>query len=429
MGGKIDHKVNSGRGLYVYRIHGQNYHLAGSLIPEEGESPKCHMVNSSSNPYAIEFTTVHEIQGLLDAINPLVKKFRMARDIFAMNEREPIPIKLIGSSDKDGRTHNLPTADEVAAIIVGDVDEDGYRTDMYHRGVDLSSEPGHNNLTIREFFAYRVQARVGEVSLILLSRKLLQQFIVDAYTMVENTRLNYIRNNQKILRVTPYSNLYDAQENGHQEVSDIGNRVILLASFTGGARYLQQNYLDAMAIIRAYGHPDLFITFTCNPKWPKILIFLSEDNLNPEDMPDIICRVFKIKLDALMHKFKREKTFGKLLGDLYRKEFQKRGLQHAHIWLFLDKKDKVLSPDDIDNFITAEIPNKDTDPELYSIVSEFMIHGPCGPKHSTRPCMTKQEFCSKHFPKDFIEETHFDGAGYPRYKSCQDGTLFLTTRN
>ncbi|XP_071719195.1 uncharacterized protein [Rutidosis leptorrhynchoides] len=214
--------------------------------------------------------------------------------------------------------------------------------------------------------------------------------------MVENTRLNYIRNNQKILRVTPYANLYDAQESGHQEVSDIGNRVILPASFTGGARYLQQNYLDAMAIVRAYGHPDLFITFTCNPKWQEILRFLDEDNLNQEDR-----------------------------HYLYRIEFQKRGLPHAHICLFVNKKDKVPSPDDIDNFITAELPNKDTEPELYSIVFEFMIHGPCGPKHKTRPCMTKQGFCSKHFPKDFIEETHFDGVAYPRYKRRDGGNFVI----
>lgn len=40
MGGKIDHKINSGRAPYVYRMHGQNYHLAGSLLPEEGEEPR-----------------------------------------------------------------------------------------------------------------------------------------------------------------------------------------------------------------------------------------------------------------------------------------------------------------------------------------------------------------------------------------------------
>ena len=40
MGGKIDHKINSGRVPYVYRMCGQNYHLQGSLLPQEGDQPK-----------------------------------------------------------------------------------------------------------------------------------------------------------------------------------------------------------------------------------------------------------------------------------------------------------------------------------------------------------------------------------------------------
>ncbi|GJY09223.1 ATP-dependent DNA helicase PIF1-like protein [Tanacetum coccineum] len=38
----------------------------------------------------------------------------------------------------------------------------------------------------------------------------------------------------------------------------------------GGPRYMMQNYQDAMAICRTYGNPDMFITFTSNPKWSEI---------------------------------------------------------------------------------------------------------------------------------------------------------------
>ena len=40
MGGKIDTKINNGNGPYVYRLYGQNYHRIGSLLPEEGSTPK-----------------------------------------------------------------------------------------------------------------------------------------------------------------------------------------------------------------------------------------------------------------------------------------------------------------------------------------------------------------------------------------------------
>lgn len=40
MGGKVDNALNKGRGPYVYRIQGQNYHRLGSLMPPEGNQPK-----------------------------------------------------------------------------------------------------------------------------------------------------------------------------------------------------------------------------------------------------------------------------------------------------------------------------------------------------------------------------------------------------
>ncbi|XP_071697771.1 uncharacterized protein [Rutidosis leptorrhynchoides] len=40
IGGKVDHKINSGKGPYVYRMCGQNYHLGGSLIPQPGKEPR-----------------------------------------------------------------------------------------------------------------------------------------------------------------------------------------------------------------------------------------------------------------------------------------------------------------------------------------------------------------------------------------------------
>ena len=52
---------------------------------------------------------------------------------------------------------------------------------------------------MREWFAYRLQ---NEAQTLLHSRKLFEQFIVEAYTMVESERLSYIRNNKKNLELT-----------------------------------------------------------------------------------------------------------------------------------------------------------------------------------------------------------------------------------
>ena len=58
---------------------------------------------------------------MLDKDNPLVQKYRLAGQLMA-NGEDNIRIRLIGRRDKDGRQHNLPTANEVAAIIIGDFD-------------------------------------------------------------------------------------------------------------------------------------------------------------------------------------------------------------------------------------------------------------------------------------------------------------------
>ncbi|KAH7520865.1 hypothetical protein FEM48_Zijuj08G0191100 [Ziziphus jujuba var. spinosa] len=82
--------------------------------------------------------------------------------------------------------------------------------------------------------------------------------------------------------------------------------------YDGGARYIIQNYQDAMAICKWAGYPKLSITLTCNPKWPEVVHFVESRGLKPEDRPDILCRIFKVKLDQLINDLIQNKTFGKV---------------------------------------------------------------------------------------------------------------------
>ena len=182
-----------------------------------------------------------------------------------------------------------------------------------------------------------------------------------------------------------------------------------------------ENYQDAMAICRWAGYPDLFLTFTCYPKWPEInhsLEFI--EGLKYEDRPDIVARVFKIKLDDLLHDLRHKSHFGRVIAIVYTIEFQKRGLPHAHILLFLDPKDKCPSPTDIDGIIMVEIPYPDEDPVANEAVKQFMMHGACGSANSKSPCMMNGK-CTKHFPKRFYEETTIDEEGFPVYRRRNDG--------
>lgn len=72
-----------------------------------------------------------------------------------------------------------------------------------------------------------------------------------------------------------------------------------------------------MAVCKHYGYPELFITFTYNAKWPEIVeaIKLIEGQ-RAEDRPDIIARVFRIRLKLLMEDLMKRKHFGEILAGL-----------------------------------------------------------------------------------------------------------------
>jgi hypothetical protein len=88
-----------------------------------------------------------------------------------------------------------------------------------------------------------------------------------------------------------------------------------------------------MAIVRYFGKPTFFITFIANPRWPEII-----DNLfpgqQPTDRPDLIACVFCLKIKELFADLKIG-LFGLYQAHVYTIKYQKRGLPHMHILLWL----------------------------------------------------------------------------------------------
>ncbi|CAN1174081.1 ATP-dependent DNA helicase PIF1 [Linum perenne] len=105
-------------------------------------------------------------------------------------------------------------------------------------------------------------------------------------------------------------------------------------------------------------------------------------------------------------------------------EFQKRGLPHAHIILWLISANKPTTPAKVDQIISAEIPNPAIDPVGYDVVTKFMLHGPCGMDRQNSPCMEAGR-CSKFYPKSYASETTFDDNGYVTYRRRQTGTTAI----
>lgn len=277
------------------------------------------------------------------------------------------------------------------------------------------------------FYAYRLMIRLSEDNHILKCRRLFHQFAVDMYVKIETERLTYIRLNQKKMRTEEYVHLRDAM-NVDGNANNIGRLTILPATYVGSPRHMHEYAQDAMTYVRQYGRPDLFITFTCNPKWIEITQLLLPGQ-SSSDRHDITARVFKQKLKALMDFIVKYHVFGDVQCWMYSVEWQKRGLPHAHILLWMVEK---IRPDEIDAIICAEIPDTETDPELHEVVTTNMIHGPCGDHNRESPCMIEKK-CSKRYPRALLANTITGNDGYPLYRrrSAQDNgrTITLKVKN
>ncbi|XP_049316968.1 uncharacterized protein LOC125779739 [Bactrocera dorsalis] len=71
--------------------------------------------------------------------------------------------------------------------------------------------------------------------------------------------------------------------------------------------------------------------------------------------------------------------------------------------------------DEIDNIISAEIPDQTIDQELFEVVTKHMIHGPCGVLNMNSPCMIDGK-CSKRYPRALTSDTITGNDGYPLYR-------------
>ncbi|XP_076959264.1 uncharacterized protein LOC143635275 [Bidens hawaiensis] len=300
----------------------------------------------------------------------------MVRDCFEENPQLDLKLHIIGTRQHDARQYNLPSSSEVAALIVGDIGdaadnrdiivtkksgslkriselhpsytplqyplfhpfgEDCYQVNILHKNVSCSSTATRKKVTMREYFAYRIQDKPNTFSTVLNGRRLFQQILVDEYTMIEAQRLHFIRGKQHELSCDTYQSLREVKR------------------------------------------------------------FLKDTTLKSEDRPDILCWLFKLKLDAMIKLVKDKSLFGKV-----------------------QEGSKIHNPKDVDKFITAEIPNKDSDPDLYKLVPNHMIHSPCGDTNPKCTCMVNKK-CSKNFPRIFNDETMVDSQGFSVYKRRDNG--------
>ena len=128
---------------------------------------------------------------------------------------------------------------------------------------------------------------MNEPSTIFRAQRLFQQFVGDAWAVCDQNKLAWIRCHQANILSDLYHGLADVIQTGDVNLSRIEKRVVLPSSYVDGDRFMQQLYQDSIAIVRRFGKPSLFITFTANSKWAEI-----ENDLLPDqpatDRPDLV---------------------------------------------------------------------------------------------------------------------------------------------
>nr|GEV31521.1 hypothetical protein [Tanacetum cinerariifolium] len=156
---RIDHSINIGRGLYTFRINGQNYQRSGSLLPKEGTQPRYDQLwffnihneirnrlgafMDQDNGDGVDETIVGSLIKTLDQNSAIAKAFRMARDC-------------------------APTVAEVVALITNDF-RDGKR------------KTSRGYVTMKEYYAYVIQYGKEQGMTLLKGWRLYQQVFRESH--------------------------------------------------------------------------------------------------------------------------------------------------------------------------------------------------------------------------------------------------------
>ena len=331
----------------TFQFQGRAYHYIGDLKPADGDGRQfaqwyIHDGELSKEQEAqgridgqlqsvrnrLNKETMVKLQEMLKEKNHLVKQLRFVSQL-PEEQIEGKKFVLCAEGRPEGtheRTYNLPDADgdEVALVSLNDSTrpqdiqiyfKDGHiqrinplnaHHDALHNTLlfpygDTTWHPklkGDTYPTSSPLQYYRHLFNVfdpnNHFNGILRSGKLMAEFACASWFKVETCRLDYQRKHQKELKAERYQGLVDAL-NAEEDPTKVGQKIILAPSHTGSPRWYQSKFQDCMAIVRKYGKPHYFVTFTAFGQWDDVKANVFEGQETTR-RPDIVVRVFHEKL-------------------------------------------------------------------------------------------------------------------------------------
>ena len=182
------------------------------------------------------------------------------------------------------------------------------------------------------------------------------------------------------------------------------------AQLRTGATYWIQAEQKINTIMGATCRPQLFLTTTFSEKWPEYVEILANTGNRdtiPSNRPWEAVVYYHSRWKAFKTYLLRNPKvsgFEKLEEMVERMEFQLRGAIHTHALLWTQKSIPQMIAED---FIRADVPDKDKEPELHALVMKHQIHT-CRPD-MCRKGLTSEARCKSGFPQPLSPVTEIVG--------------------
>uniref|UniRef100_A0A6N2LSJ9 ATP-dependent DNA helicase n=1 Tax=Salix viminalis TaxID=40686 RepID=A0A6N2LSJ9_SALVM len=327
MGAKLDHSVNEGHGPYVFKINGHCHHLMGSLLPTEGDTPKFAQLyvydasdeissrmsafTADGGSSSLDASIVGDLMQMLDDINELVKVFRNAKQRLSCDNQSNYKLRLIGKRDDDSRQYDDPSSNDIGGLVVGDIG-------------NFQSE--------RDIIIEQCSGGLQRIS------KLHPKFMALQYPLLfpygdDGYRCNMILANQDHQPQRKRSRVPMRAYYAYL----IHERQFLVDAFANVEEdrldYIRANQSDLRSEIYKGIHEAILREMLRDIRKYR--------PYKQEEKPDIVTRIFRAKVIDMIAYIKSGEPFGRTIADA---EF------------------KCRSAEDVDSIVSAEIPNKNTDP-------------------------------------------------------------------
>lgn len=181
-------------------------------------------------------------------------------------------------------------------------------------------------VTIYDYLKFHLQRRStiydSNVSIHSFGR-LFEEWFVDSFLQCENHKLRFLKQHQGLFRRDKFSSIQRQLFNSVPPRQIGSPATHLPSSFIRGYRFYRELYADAMVLPAHFGSIDYFLTFTTNPQWPEITA--NATIANGMNSPDLYCRVFYIKMKALLIDVLQHGVLGTVIAYAWAVEFQQRG--------------------------------------------------------------------------------------------------------